>query len=143
MTAGRVAQALLGTLAVGLLALIALQVSGPATAVVGGLIGAVYPPWLALDASLFSEPLFIVFEVGAVAAALRARNSDHGLRWIIASGVLAGLGALTRPNGLVLLLPLALLAWTVRPARWGRVAAIAVLVGSAVLTVAALAGAFR
>jgi hypothetical protein len=77
-------------------------------------VAAVYPPLVLLGLTLLSEPLFLVFELGAVAAALRARETG-GLRWAAAAGALAGLAWLTRSNGWVLLVPLALLVWTLRP----------------------------
>src|SRR5207253_2033869 len=76
----------------------------------------VYPPLVIVGVSLFSEPLFIAFVLGAVAAALRTRAGPvHALRWAVLSGVFAGLAWLTRSNGFTVLPALCLLVWTARP----------------------------
>jgi 4-amino-4-deoxy-L-arabinose transferase-like glycosyltransferase len=85
-----------------------------------------------VGSSLLSESLFIPLVVGAVLAALRFRD-DRRLRWVVVSGVLVGLGALTRGNGIVLLVPLVLLVWGRPWRRWGAVRGPAVLVVVAVL----------
>lgn len=111
--AGRLLQALLGTLVVALLGLIAYQLWGRRVALASLAIAAVYPPLIIGGVSLFSEPLFIVFVLAAVAAALRFRASEQ-LGWVVAAGALAGFAMLTRPNGFALL-PIALLVWNRRP----------------------------
>jgi hypothetical protein len=73
-------------------------------------LAAVYPPLVVSASGLLSEPLFVALELGSVAAVLAFRESGRW-RWIAAAGVLAGLAILTRTNGVVLLLPLALAAW--------------------------------
>jgi 4-amino-4-deoxy-L-arabinose transferase-like glycosyltransferase len=112
-----VLQALLGTAAVALICLIALRLWGTLTALVAGSIAAVYPPLVLVGSSLMSEPLFIAVELGAVLAALVHRDSSRRWRWVLLSGVLTGLAALTRGNGLALLVPLWFLVWNERP-RW-------------------------
>jgi 4-amino-4-deoxy-L-arabinose transferase-like glycosyltransferase len=135
--AARVLQAGLGTAAVALMALIAWQLFGPRASLFAAIVGAVYPPWLLLDASLFSEPLFMVFELGAVAAVLHARGSPRRWAWLALTGVLLGLAVLTRSNGVLLALPLALLAWPGRrEGSWRALAAPALIVLCAALTVA-------
>jgi 4-amino-4-deoxy-L-arabinose transferase-like glycosyltransferase len=64
-----------------------------------------------------SEPLFCVFMLGALSAAIAHRRSRHRCRWALLAGVLTGLAILTRANALILLLPLALAVWDLRP-RW-------------------------
>ena len=59
-----------------------------------------------------SEPLFAALLLGALAAAIRSRESTHRWRWVLLAGVLGGLTILTRANALVLLLPLGLAVWT-------------------------------
>jgi hypothetical protein len=73
--------------------------------------------------------------LGALAAALAQRRTG-GRRWAVLAGLLLGAAALTRNNGIVLALPLALLVWTGRP-RWSRSALVApvVLLAAAGLTV--------
>jgi 4-amino-4-deoxy-L-arabinose transferase-like glycosyltransferase len=133
--AGLVLQALLGTLVVALLALVATRLWGPRAGVASGALAAAYPPFLLMGSSLMSEPLFLVFELAALLAALAHRRRGQGVGWAVAAGVLGAAAALTRSNGAVLLLPLALLVWTGRPrlSRTGLTAP-AALVAAAVLT---------
>jgi N-methylhydantoinase A/oxoprolinase/acetone carboxylase beta subunit len=64
------------------------------------------------------------------------RRSTHRWRWVVLAGVLAGLTCLTRANALVLLLPLGLAVWTVRPRFSVRaLAAPALLVVLALVTI--------
>jgi 4-amino-4-deoxy-L-arabinose transferase-like glycosyltransferase len=97
--------------------LIAFQLFDTRVGLVALGVAALYPPLIVLGFTLLSEPLFVMFELAALAAALQARRAGAGkaLRWALVAGVLAGLAWLTRSNGYVLLLPLALLVWTARP----------------------------
>jgi hypothetical protein len=135
--AGRVAQALLGTVIVALIGLIALQLWGMRAKVVASGIAAVYPPLVLVGATLLSEPLFVVLLLGATAAALAHRRAGRGVRWALAAGVLAGLAWLTRSLALLAFLPLAWLLWDGRP-RWSRaaLAAPATFLAAAALVVA-------
>jgi hypothetical protein len=105
VTAGRIAQAILGAIAVGLIALIVRELWGWRLAWLAGLLAAVFPPLVIDGMTLLSEPLFVVLELGAIYAMLRAR-SDGRARWLVSCGVLAGLALLTRANGALLLIPL-------------------------------------
>ena len=97
---------------------------------------AVYIPLILVGAAVMSEPLFAALLLGALAAAIQHRRSTHRWRWVLLAGFLGGLTILTRANALVLLLPLALAVWTVRPRFSPRaLAAPAVLVVLALLTV--------
>jgi 4-amino-4-deoxy-L-arabinose transferase-like glycosyltransferase len=118
--AGRLLEALLGAAAVLLIGLIAIRLFGPLPGLVAAAIAAVYPPLVLVGTSLLSESLFIPLELGAVWAALVHRDSVHRLRWAVLGGVLLGLAALTRGNGLALVIPLALLVWDARPWRSWR-----------------------
>ena len=135
--AGRLAQALLGSLAVAMTMLVAWLLAGEAVAVAAGGIAAIFPPLLMISSTLLTENLFIVLELGAVGALLWRIRSPHRVRWLVLAGVLAGLAALTRGNGLILLIPLALGAWNERP-RFSRHALLApaVVAVVAALTVA-------
>jgi 4-amino-4-deoxy-L-arabinose transferase-like glycosyltransferase len=113
--AGRLLEAALGAVTVLLIGLIALRIWGRRSALISSAIAAVYPPLVLVGSSLMSESLFIPLALGSVLAALSARSSPHRLRWAVASGLLLGLGALTRGNGLALIIPIAALVWSGRP----------------------------
>lgn len=133
----RVVQAFIGTLAVALIGLIAAQLWGRRVALAALAIGAVYLPLILIGGALMSEPLFVVLMLGSLAAAIQHLGSAHAYRWALLAGFVGGLAVLTRANGLVLLLPLAVGVWTVRP-RWSRhaLAPPALLVAVALATVA-------
>ncbi|MDQ3936192.1 MAG: glycosyltransferase family 39 protein, partial [Actinomycetota bacterium] len=115
-TVARLAQAVLGTLTVGLLGLVAWQLLGARVALVAMGIGAVYPSMWMLGSAFLSEVLLTPLVLGAVAAALHWRR-DPRLRWIVLAGVLAGLCTLTRQNAALMLVPLLLAALPARGAR--------------------------
>jgi 4-amino-4-deoxy-L-arabinose transferase-like glycosyltransferase len=135
--AGRIMEAVLGAVAVGLICLIALRLWGLRVGIAAGALAAIYPPLVLAGSSLLSESLFIPLELGAVLSALAHRDSPHRWRWAIASGVLAGLAALTRGNGVALALPLVFLVWSERPRRtWHSLRAPAAMLAACVLTIA-------
>ena len=113
----RVAQAVIGTLSVGLLGLVALEAFGGSVAVAAVAIAAVYPVFVVLSGTLVAENLLLVFELASIWAALRARRSRHPLVWCAATGVLIGLATLTHENAALLLLPLGVAMWSVARAR--------------------------
>jgi 4-amino-4-deoxy-L-arabinose transferase-like glycosyltransferase len=115
VTVGRLLGALLGAAAVALLYLLAKRVWGHRVALVAAALAAVFPPLVLLSRDLLSEPLFLVLELGAVLCVLEYRRSGRLLRWSVAAGVLCGLAILTRPNGFILTIPIALGLWTLRP----------------------------
>jgi 4-amino-4-deoxy-L-arabinose transferase-like glycosyltransferase len=116
-TAGRVLEAGLGAIAVLLICVIGIRVLGRAAGLVAGGLAAIYPPLVMVGSSLLSESVFIPLMLAAVWAALNARAGEHRLPWAIASGVLVGLAALARANGIVLLIPIWFLVWDRRPRR--------------------------
>ena len=68
---------------------------GPAGVAAGhGRRGAIYIPLILVGASVMSEPLFALLLLGALAAAIQHRRSTHRWRWVVLSGVLAGLTCL-------------------------------------------------
>jgi MYXO-CTERM domain-containing protein len=135
--AGRIANAVVGTVIVALIGLVAAQLFDRRIALVAMGLAAVYLPLVLAGGALMSEPLFAAFMLGALAAAIAARRSAHPLRWVVLAGFLAGLMILARANALILLAPLAVAVWTGRPWRaWRSLAAPALLVAVAVLTVA-------
>ncbi len=132
--AARILEALLGTLAVALIALIALRLWSPGVALTAATIAAIYPPLLLVGSTLLSESLFVPLVLGVVLAALGARDTRR-LRWVALAGVLIGLATLTRGNGIVLLAPVAAMVWTGTPRlSWPALRAPLTLLGVALLT---------
>jgi 4-amino-4-deoxy-L-arabinose transferase-like glycosyltransferase len=132
----RLVQALLGTLSVGLIGLIAARIWGRRVGMLALGIAALAPPLVILSTALVSEALFVPLTLAAVLAALEARRSNRPLRWAIVTGVLVGAAELTRTNALLLVPPLAIALWTAQP-RGARTALMRVsgMVAAVVLTV--------
>jgi 4-amino-4-deoxy-L-arabinose transferase-like glycosyltransferase len=132
----RILGIVLGTLIVLMTGVVARQLWGRKVSLLAMAGAAVYIPLILVGASVMSEPLFALLLLGALAAAIQHRRSTHRWRWVVLAGVLAGLTCLTRANALVLLLPLGLAVWTVRPRFTVRaLAAPALLVVLALLTI--------
>lgn len=104
----RLSQAVLGTVAVGLVGLVALEAFGVTTALVALVLAAFYPVFIELSGTLVAENLFTVLVLAVTWSALRAIRSITPYRWIALTGLLAGLAILTHQDGIVLLLPLAI-----------------------------------
>jgi 4-amino-4-deoxy-L-arabinose transferase-like glycosyltransferase len=121
---------LLGAGTVALVGLVGRRLFGDAIGLVAAGIAALWPPFLLIATSLLSENLFLPLMLGALAAVVHWRD-DPRARWLVAAGVLVGLCALTRSNGIVLAVPLALGVWT-RSRSFAQAAALA---GVAVLVV--------
>ena len=113
----RVAQAVIGTVSVALLGLVALEAFGGGPALAALAIGAAYPVFVELSGTLVAENLLLAFEVAAIWTALRARRARHPYLWIAATGVLTGLATLTHENAALFALPLGVAAWSVARAR--------------------------
>ena len=148
----RVAMAVIGTLSVGLLGLVALEAFGGAVAVAAMAIAAVYPVFVELSGTLVAENLLLVFELASIWTALRARRAGgsrfpgRAYLWIAATGVLTGLATLAHENAALFALPLAVAAWSVlreRGTSGGRVPArrpgLRALAGPALLVACACA----
>jgi 4-amino-4-deoxy-L-arabinose transferase-like glycosyltransferase len=136
VVAARVLGIVIGTLIVVLIGVVARQLWGRRVALVAMALTAVYIPLIVVGAAVMSEPLFAALLLGALAAVIQHRRSTHAWRWVLLGGVLGGLTILTRANALVLLLPLGLAVWTIRPRFSPRALAVpAVLVLLALLTV--------
>jgi 4-amino-4-deoxy-L-arabinose transferase-like glycosyltransferase len=132
----RIAQAFVGAAIVALIGVLAAQLWGSVAAIVALALGAVYVPLITVGGAVMSEPLFDVFMLASLAAALAHRRSAHRYRWALLAGVLGGLAALTRAQALILLVPLAGAVWDARP--WRSRAALGppvALVLAALLTV--------
>jgi 4-amino-4-deoxy-L-arabinose transferase-like glycosyltransferase len=116
----RIAQAVVGTISVGLLGLVALEAFGGGVALAAIAIAAVYPVFVELSGTLVAENLLLVFELAAIWTALRARRARRtagAYAWIAATGILTGLATLTHENAAVFVLPLGVAAWSVARAR--------------------------
>jgi hypothetical protein len=100
-TRGRVANALLGTLAVALVGLIAMHFWSRRVALVAMTVMAVDLSLVLVGGSLMSDTLFVALTLGAVLAALRSRSERRPIAWAAGAGALIGLATLTRPNGLL------------------------------------------
>ena len=133
---GLLVGALLGTVSIWLMGVAGRRLFGGAVALVAAGLAAVWPPFVLITTSLLSENLFVAVMLGAIAALLRWRAAG-GARWLVLAGVLVGLAALTRSNGIVLALPLGLAVWTGRPRlRWNSLRPVVVVVGVALVVVA-------
>jgi 4-amino-4-deoxy-L-arabinose transferase-like glycosyltransferase len=132
-TRARVANALLGTLAVALVGLIAMHFWSRRVALVAMAVMAVDLPLILVGGSLMSDTLFVTLVLGAVLVALLSRTARRPIASAAGAGVLIGLATLTRPTGLVLAIPLGV-AVAGRSPR--RPAAALVLVVATALTIA-------
>ncbi len=110
LTGERLENAALGTVTVGLIGLVALEMfgAGPALAALG--LAAVDPVLVELSGVLVAENLLVVLSLLAVWAGLRARGSPRPLAWVALAGVATGLATLAHENGIVLVVPLAVAA---------------------------------
>lgn len=106
----RLIECVLGVFSVAGLGFIAFRVWGASAAVISMALAAVYLPLAISGTSMVSEAIFVPLAMGSIAAALRAIDRGGSLPWLGISGFLAGLAWLARDNGVVLLLPLLLLA---------------------------------
>jgi hypothetical protein len=113
--AARLLEAVLGTITVALVFLIARRVWDRTVALVSAAVAAVYPPLLLAGASLLAESVCIPLLLGGVLAALEYRRTPNRLRWALIAGVLVGLAALARVNVVLVAVPVALLVWSERP----------------------------
>ncbi len=142
----RIAQTVLGTVAVGLIGLVGVELFGGMTALVAMVLAAVYPVFIELSGTLVAENLLIVLELAAVWTILRAGRSAHPYPWIAATGALLGLASVTHENAILWLLPLAFASWCLArrgprrpnrtPARVGAVAAPTILILFMVVAIA-------
>jgi 4-amino-4-deoxy-L-arabinose transferase-like glycosyltransferase len=132
--AHQVASAVIGTATVVVCAALALRLAGRRAALIAAVIGAAYPVFLVADASLRSESLFALCVALALLASLRVL--DRPSAWRVGQlGVVVGLAALTRSEGIALLVLLA------PPVVWmagstGRAWRLALVSGACALTLA-------
>jgi 4-amino-4-deoxy-L-arabinose transferase-like glycosyltransferase len=133
----RLEGAVLGTIAVALLGLVALELFGPPTALAALTIGALYPVFIELSGTIVAENLLVVFELAALYATLRARRAGtkRVWIWIAAAGLLTGLATLSHENAFVFAIPLAIGAAAAagRTARRRAAGALALLAAMALM----------
>jgi 4-amino-4-deoxy-L-arabinose transferase-like glycosyltransferase len=125
----RVAQALLGALAVWLTYWLGDRLAGRRAGLIASGISAVYPFFIYYAAQLLTETLFMALILGLFAAALKAEETGR-LAWFALLGALAALAALCRAEAFYV--GLAVVVWSAwRAAReWrlrGRLAGIGLL----------------
>jgi 4-amino-4-deoxy-L-arabinose transferase-like glycosyltransferase len=120
----RLSQAVLGTVTVGLIGLVALEAFGGAVGMAALVLAAISPVLIETSSVLLAENLLIAFELAAVYCGLRIRRAARPYRWVLLAGVFTGLAVLTHQNGLVLVPPLAVTAWSTFAARTSRIRAL-------------------
>ena len=115
----KIAQSIVGAVAVWLIGLMAWRAVGPRAGVLAAAIAAVYPPLVWMCAYVLSETLYSLVALAAVyildVAMERARVHRAGGAGMLGAGLLAGAATLTRPV-MLFFLPLALL-WILRRRR--------------------------
>jgi 4-amino-4-deoxy-L-arabinose transferase-like glycosyltransferase len=117
-TAGRLAAALLGVVAVFLTGLIAQQLWSRRAALVAMALAAVYPPLVLLSGTLLSESLALPLVLGLVALVLAYRDRPRP-RWVApAAGLLFALALLDRPALVMFAVPLLAGLWGRRWRSW-------------------------
>lgn len=136
-TVGRIAGAVVGALTVLLTYLVVRRLWSPQVGEVAALTIAVFPPLVVLQSAVLSDGLFVLLLLAAILTIFRLRDSPTTMGWAVLLGVLCGVAALTRPPGLLFLIPALLGIWTARGPSRGRTLAIsAVVVVCAALVVA-------
>jgi 4-amino-4-deoxy-L-arabinose transferase-like glycosyltransferase len=119
----KLATSLLGTATVVLVGLAGRRVRGAAVGLVAAGLAALYPMLFQVDGALMAESLYALLISAFLLAVYRALDEPSAVNWIV-TGVLIGLAALTRTEG-ILLLPLVVVPEALRRggatkrARWG------------------------
>ena len=80
VTLARIMQALLGTLSVAMVGLIALELLGKRIALIALALAALYPVWLELSSVIVAENLLTLLELAGVLAALRPVRGEQRRR---------------------------------------------------------------
>ena len=136
-TLGRLLGALLGVATVLLIFLVAQLAWDRRVALAAAALAAVFPPLVLMNASLLSESLFLPCELATLLAVLMCRRRGGSVKFAVLAGMLCGVAMLTRPVGIVLLIPAAwgiLLTAGVGFQRRLRTAAIMTLAAAATVT---------
>jgi 4-amino-4-deoxy-L-arabinose transferase-like glycosyltransferase len=131
----RIAQAVLGTITVALIGLVALELFGATAGLIALALAAVYPVGIGLAGTLVAENLLTGLVIAAVYAGLRVRRAARArsaYAWIVGAGVLTGLATLTHENAVLIVLPLIAAVWGRKP---HSLAAPALLIATTALTI--------
>ena len=135
--AGQVAGIATGSTTVALTGVIGRRIAGPWIGLVAAGLVAISPMMIAADGSMMSETLFVALALGTLLLALVAADAGRSWLWP-AAGALAGLAALTRAEGLLLVpFVIAPVAWRGLRASLPRSALAVVTAGVAALVVVA------
>ncbi|QDV26988.1 ArnT family glycosyltransferase [Aureliella helgolandensis] len=116
----RILGCLLGTLAVGLLFVLARRLGGTTAALWAATLGACYPSAIGMSIAVLSEALFMPLMVGNLLLWQSAWNSGTTRRawsWSLAAGACAGLAILARPSWLLYTPFAAVVGWLWGPRR--------------------------
>jgi Dolichyl-phosphate-mannose-protein mannosyltransferase len=134
LAAIRVAQSILGGVAIGLFAVVARRAAVPSAGPIAAWVAAIYPPLVWMPAYILSESLYVPLAVGNVLLVGRVIDSEERTRtsgpsWqLLMSGVFGGLAALTRPVHVFYLIAVG--GWLLlrRRVRWAMLVAVGVLI---------------
>jgi 4-amino-4-deoxy-L-arabinose transferase-like glycosyltransferase len=112
----RVAQAVLGTITVALIGMVAFELFGLTAGLIALALAAVYPVAIGLAGTLVAENLLTPLVLAAVYAGLRAGRAARArsaYAWVAGAGVLTGLATLTHENAILIGLGLLMAVWRV------------------------------
>ena len=112
-TAARVAQALASGAVVFLIMWLAERVFGRRTAIVAGILAAIYPPFISYSGLLLTETVSVFLLLAFVSCVARGLDAP-GVGWWLGAGVLGGLLVLHRPETLLVLIATAAAMWAWR-----------------------------
>jgi 4-amino-4-deoxy-L-arabinose transferase-like glycosyltransferase len=125
----QLAGAALGGVTIALTGVIGRRVADATTGLVAAAFAAVSPMLVAVDGSMMAETVFVPLVLGVVCASIAAQTTNRSGWWLLA-GALAGLCALTRADG-VLVVALVIVVALMSARRWRATAF--VLVAAAVV----------
>ena len=120
---GQVLNVALGLVVVALAFLLTRQLAGDRAATISALVVALYPPLIANDVVLLTEPLSLALLLGTLLALSHRR-------WAVA-GVLCGLLILTRPSAQLLLV--VVVVWVLWQLGWRRALGVTAVAGVVVM----------
>lgn len=119
LIADRAISCLLGTIAVALIGLLGRRLAGPGAGLLAAGLAAVYPQLFMVDGTVIAESLYAPLIAGVLVLAYRFLDRPTAAS-AAALGAVIGLATLTRSDGILLLVVLALpLAWKVGQLRLG------------------------